>query len=496
MIKSILISSLILNLGLLLGRFSGFVRESIVATTYGATSEADIIVLMLTVPDLLVGILVGGAMGAVLIPEFNLNLNNAKKLLFQVTVCFGIIFILISTLLHWQSYALVELLAPGFTKSQTLKASIGLSWVVWLMPLTVLSGVITAYLHAQNKFFTVSLGTLIINSTIIAGLLLAYFGHDSVFLIAMFVLLGGALRLFSQLILVGIRWSPIQSFDFILLNKGILFHYFQALLSGSILIFIPVLARAFASYTGEGSVAIINYSIKLIEFPLVAIITVLAVILFPKLSDGFINNKKLYRKLTVYGAQAILSISLLTMIALMLLSKHYVDAVFNYGHMQTDDLLLIQRLITIGLLTLPLQGISFFFTIIFHSQKNTKTPLIINSISLSVFILIYIGNVFGSNLESIMWGMVCSYGLTCVLQILLLRIDNFKLSQIFLSIEFIVGLLVASITLYLLINWVSYVNFSPIVTLCIATLAGLISLIIFAIFNQEFRILIKGNRGL
>jgi len=83
MIKSILLSTIVLNVGLLLGRLSGFVRESIVATTYGTSSQADIVVLMLTVPDLLVNILVGGAMGAVLIPEFNSSSGNAKKLLFQ-----------------------------------------------------------------------------------------------------------------------------------------------------------------------------------------------------------------------------------------------------------------------------------------------------------------------------------------------------------------------------------------------------------------------------
>ena len=493
MIKTILLSTLVLNIGLLLGRLSGFVRESIVATTYGTSSQADIVVLMLTVPDLLVNILVGGAMGAVLIPEFNSSSGNAKKLLFQTAVFFGIVFTLISTFLYWQSYTLVELLAPGFEDAQTLQASIGLGWVVWLVPLTVLAGIVTAYLHSKNKFAIASLGTLIINITIIAGLLLVYFGFGSIFWVAMFVLLGGALRLLSQLISVDMKWDPVQSFDSILLNKGILLRYIQALLSGSILLFIPVLARAYASYSGEGSVAIMNYSTRLIEFPLAIAITVFTVTLFPRLSDSFINNKKLYNKLVGYGSQATLSISILIMITLILLSNHYADVVFNYGHMQTEDLFTIQQLISIGLFALPLQGMSFFLTAVFHSQKNTKVPLIINSIGLLVFIMIYINSIFGNDLESIMWATVCSYGLTFVLQLFLLKIDDLRIGQVFLNSEFVAGLFVSSVTLYLLVAWVNNANFNSIITLFIAVLVGLISLVILAVFNQEFRVLIKNK---
>jgi len=493
MIKTILLSTLVLNIGLLLGRLSGFVRESIVATTYGTSSQADIVVLMLTVPDLLINILVGGAMGAVLIPEFNSSPNNAKKLLFQTAVFFGIVFTLISTFLYWQSYTLVELLAPGFEDTQTLQASIGLGWVMWLVPLTVLAGIATAYLHSKNKFAVASLGTLIINITIIAGLFLVYFGFGSIFWVAMFALLGGALRLLSQLISVGMKWDPVQSFDSILLNKGILLRYMQAILSGSILLFIPVLARAFASYSGEGGVAIMNYSTRLIEFPLAIAITVFTVTLFPRLSDSFINNKKLYNKLVSYGSQATLGISILIMIALILLSSHYVGVVFNYGHMQTEDLLTIQQLISIGLFVLPLQGMSFFLTAVFHSQKNTKVPLIINSIGLVVFILIYINSIFGNDLESIMWAMVCSYGLTFVLQLFILKIDDLRIWKAFLNSEFITGLLVSSATLYLLVVWINNANYNSIITLFIAVLAGFISLVILAVFNPEFRVLIKNK---
>ena len=103
MFKAILISSVMLNLGLLLGRVSGFVRQSFIAMAYADSPEADVVVFMLTVPDLLVNILMGGAFGAVLIPAFANDAKQAKKLLYQTVTLFGLLACAVSALLFWQS---------------------------------------------------------------------------------------------------------------------------------------------------------------------------------------------------------------------------------------------------------------------------------------------------------------------------------------------------------------------------------------------------------
>ena len=212
MIRALLLSSLVINLGLLLGRLSGFAREAFVAATYGTTTQADIVVLMLTVPDLLVNILMGGAMGAMLVPEFSQSPKRASQLLYQSMLFFGMVFAVFAAGLLWQVEILVTLLAPGFSEAQVVQGAIALGWVVWLVPLTVLAGVVTAYLHAQNRFAIAAMGTLLINSSIIAGLLLVYFGYGSLHLVAIFVLLGGLLRLLSQLLQVSRFGRLLQAY--------------------------------------------------------------------------------------------------------------------------------------------------------------------------------------------------------------------------------------------------------------------------------------------
>lgn len=490
MLKHILFSTLIINIGLLLGRLSGFIRESYVAATFGVSSEADITLLMLTVPDLLVNILVGGAMGVVLIPEFKANPDLSRKLLFQTAIFFGAFFTIVAAFLYLNSTLLVELFAPGFEGKKKLIASSRLSWVIWLVPLTVLAGITTSYLHSKNKFAIASLGTLIMNSSIILGLLVVQTGYGSLYMVAFFILLGGFLRLFSQIFFIQINWSPFSSFDTFLLSKQILWRYVGAISSGSILLVIPVLVTAFSSLLGDGSLAIMNYSSTLINFPLAVTITVLSVSFFPKLSESYIANLNLHKRLVRYGSQGTLGISILIMITLLTLSSNYIDFIFNYGSMKHEDLSAIKQVISIGLFVLPLQGMSVFLSAVFYSQKNTKIPLLVNCLGLLVFYASYARNLFGFELSSIMMSMICGYGFIFLMQLFLLKIDGERIFYSIFKSDFLMGLVFSSVLLYLIITIIDAANFSSFFSLSLAFLVLALSLFILAIFNFDFRSLI------
>ncbi|MEM7886056.1 hypothetical protein Q4Q91_19390, partial [Morganella morganii] len=68
--KKLFISGIIVSIALLIGRISGFFREIFVASIFGVSVHSDITILLLTVSDLLVNLLVGGAFSKVLIPAF------------------------------------------------------------------------------------------------------------------------------------------------------------------------------------------------------------------------------------------------------------------------------------------------------------------------------------------------------------------------------------------------------------------------------------------
>jgi murein biosynthesis integral membrane protein MurJ len=482
----------VLNIGLLLGRFLGFIRESFVAATYGTSSQADIVILMLTIPDLLVNLLAGGAMGAILIPEFTSRSQDAKKILYQAMAFFGAIFLIITTIFFLYSYDLVKLLAPGFSTVQVLSASINVEKVIWLIPLTILAGITTAYLQSNNIFFLPSLGTAIINSSIIVGLLLIYLGYGDLSLLAISVLIGGGLRFISQLLATRIHWNPKSSFKNFLLNKDMFIRYGQALLSASALLFIPVLAKAFASYNDSGSIAIMNYSTRLVEFPLTIAITFLAIILFPRFSKSFKNDKSLHKRLVKYGIQVTLSVSFMITIVLLMISDSYVDIVFNHGVMGDDELIIVENLIKIGLLSIPMQGLAIILTAIYHSQKNTKIPLLSNIVSLALFIVAYISNIFGVGLEAIMLSMLVAYGLTCILQIYFLKVDGLKLLPfVLLDKELILGLPLSLIILIFSVKMIVDIGLPPFGVLSLSGLVFLISVLILSLFYKDIRSIIR-----
>lgn len=491
MLRTVMLSALVLNIGLILGRISGFGRDAVIASVFGATSEADIVVLMLTIPDLLVNILVGGAMGAALLPAFSANAKNAKQLLFQTAVFLGVVFTLFSFFLYWQSYYLVDLFAPGFSDIKKEQASEVIAWVVWLIPLTVMSGAVTAYLHFRGKFGIASLGTLIVNTFIIVGLLCVYYGFGTLFWIASFVILGGGVRLLSQVFSVRLSWRPLKALSPVRLDKPLLTSYFQALASSSFLLLIPVLARMFSSYSMEGSLAIMNYAIRLVEFPLAIAITVLSVVLFPRLADSFVNNQPLHHRLVRYGSQAILVISLLITCSLILLGQHYVDIVYNYGEMDEVSLNKVKELALIGLIALPFQGLSVYFTAIFYSRGEHRAPLFINAFGLVVFIFICLQELFGSGLDSIVWGVVASYVFTVLVQFTVLKFKGIIRLNFFINLEFILGGSVAFCLLYLLTQLTLAANLSTLTTLFLGMIIGLLSLLVFSGFNQEIRALVK-----
>lgn len=493
MFKALVFSSLVLNLGLFAGRLSGFVREAFIAATYGATAEADIVVLMLTVPDLLVNILMGGALGAVLIPEFSQNQGKARQLLYQSLLFFGVLFLFIAVVLYFQSDVLVSLLVPGFGENQAEKAAIALGWVIWLLPLTILAGVVTAYLHAQNCFAVAAFGTLIINCTIIAGLLLVYYGYGALYLVALFVLLGGMLRLASQLLWVRFMWAPFSSLFPFYLNRSLMVRYGQAMMSGSVLLLFPVVARAIASYQGEGSVSLFNYAARLVEFPLAIAVTFLAAVFFPRLSATFADDSVTHKVLIQYGVQITLALSLVASITLISLRESYVSIIYGYGGMQSSSLLLIISLTSIGLIALPMQGFSSFLTAIFNSRKNTRTPMLINSMGLLFFLFLNMVGIFGGDLKSLMWGMVVSYGLICLLQLLALKIEKFSWKLVFFDRSFLSGVLCGLVLLAIGNYWISLTLLPAWLALVMGCLLSLLSLGVMALFNKKLRLALKSK---
>ncbi|WP_372738518.1 lipid II flippase MurJ [Neptunomonas sp.] len=389
MLKAIIFSSLLLNIGLLIGRFSGFLRESLLAGSFGISAQADVAVMMLSVPDLLINILVGGGVAAALIPEFDGDKKRSLRLWWQALLFFTLLFALLTCGLVFSVAPLIKLLAPGFDESQILLSLVPMQYVLWLVPMTVATGVISAYLQAYNRFGVAALGTLTINIVIIMGLVFISFYDGSLITLAVFVLLGGLLRLAIQYVAAqGIAGKPVMSVSPWIINQPLIVRFFQVAGTGCVLLCFPVIIRAFASYDGEGSVAQISYAIKLVELPLAVTVTFLATVLFPRLSHSYKEDFLLFQQLVVWGIRATLFLSLMSVAALVPVSAVLTSLVYGYGNMTDSDIFQVSSLLTIGLLYIPFMGMATFATVVLNAQKDTKTPLFISLAALGGLLLL------------------------------------------------------------------------------------------------------------
>ncbi|NQZ51643.1 MAG: hypothetical protein HRT95_16165 [Moritella sp.] len=447
MIKAMLISSIFINLGMVLGRLSGFFREAVLASNYGVSAEADIIVLLLSIPDLLVNILVGGGLAAALIPEFSNNKALSRILVFQALLLFTLMFgcIALGLVIKWE--LLLSILVPGFTDLQIQKSSAGMLLVLWLLPLTVASGVVTAYLHSYNRFIAASMGTLIINLFIIAGLYFAVYYEGSLTILGWAVLIGGTVRFLVQFLSAShISGFPQITFNPWLLNKDLVIRYMQVASAGSLLLCYPVIIRAFVSGNGDGSVSLLSYSLKLVALPVAIGVTFLSVVIFPRMARAKQTDIELFFNLAIWGLRLTVFFSLITTIAIKNLAPEIVDLVFGYGAMNIEAIHTVAKLLNIGVLGLLFMAVSTFTLSIYSACKDTKTPLIINFFSIIVLIIML--KLYGnSSIEMAMYCLVFAYGVSASLNILILICKFKKIRFGLASKQYLIPILIAPIIL-------------------------------------------------
>lgn len=390
MLKFIVRSGAIVFVGVMLGRLAGFVREALIAVNFGASQLADTAVILLTIPDLFINILVGGAVGAALIPEFKrLQPALVQKLYVQSTVGVFLLFLCMALLFVIFKDWLVLALAPGWTRDAVNQAGRLLPAVLWSLPVTAITAVSTALLHARERFAIASLGTLIFNVIIILFLIYpARTPEGMLYALSFGILMAALVRYFSQVSLT-VRGGFLK--DVLkppyLITYDIAKKYIQVIIATGFIFAIPIVARLLSSFHEEGSVALTNYAMKLVELPLGVVITVLPIVLFPKLSELFQSQSTQEEAITV-ASKAIVFIAVISLtIALYLswFSASYAQILFGWGKAAGGVASSVAVLTSIGVFSLPAQGIFTMTQTVFNAKGDTKSSFYISLLSIILY---------------------------------------------------------------------------------------------------------------
>ncbi len=415
-------SSLWVFLGMLFGRLAGFLRDVVLASQFGVGNEADVAILMLTLPDLLVNILVGGGLSVALIPTFKRYGAGLRAhcLFMQSTVVIALLFSGLAFLLTNLSEPLIRLAAPGFDLQNVISTAPLLHVVLWLIPLTTLAGVSTAYLQANNRFAASAFGTFTFNIVILVGLGYSITSEDPLQKLAFFIVVGGVVRWLLQLLALPrypISWRCLR---WQLIDSELVRRYLHAASAGGLLLFLPVIARAMGSLYGEGGLSLFSYAMKLVTFPLGISVMALSVGIFPLLSQCFARNREECGDMVASGLQIVLLITVAIMLPVVWFADDFARLVFARGAMEPQQVEMIGKLLSLGALALPFQGASSILTATYNAARDTAFILRLNIISVVVFVLAGYWTVTNFGLSALMMSLVAVYGIFSLVQLLAL----------------------------------------------------------------------------
>lgn len=364
----------VLSLALLVAsRLLGLARESALAASFGTSGMADAVVLMLTLPDWIVGVLASGALAYVLVPAWAAQ-SAAQVRLTQrlVTRRLAEAAVFLALLLLALRDPAVGWLAGGLPATLRPAAGQALAWSALALPAAVVAAVWGTRLQHERDFTGMYAANLVVNGTLIAAIAAAALMAPE----AAIHWLGAGLLAAMGLRLGWLRWRMRRSGDAAAspavpaaaLPAAPV--WLWAALSAGFPLALPFAARSIASQSGAGALATFNYAWKLVELPLVLAIQLVAALALPAIANALAGTDGAAARRAVRGAFALAwALACAAAAALLVGAPAITDLLFGWGRMQPEALgrvarwgalaswgLLPQALIAVGLAVLAGRG--------------------------------------------------------------------------------------------------------------------------------------------
>jgi murein biosynthesis integral membrane protein MurJ len=273
-------STLWLTLATLTGLAAGFAREWLLVAAWGAGGRSDAFLVSLFLPEALRMALAAGLLSAAALPLYQQRAPQAQQdwlgaLAPQLLLC-GIG---LSVLLSVGSPFWVRLIGPGLDESGYALASASLQWLAWSAPGFLLHALLCVPLQARSRFVLAGLGSLLFNLPPVIYLTLMRHAATPTGLASACVL--GSLLMPTALLPTLLRdgWTPWRLSRAPGASRELLQRIGPLLSSNLASQGLALLERMVASLLGEGAVTWVNLARKLINLPLIALMSLNQVLL-------------------------------------------------------------------------------------------------------------------------------------------------------------------------------------------------------------------------
>ena len=486
--KSIAKSASVIAIATLLSRILGFIRDIVIARLFGVYLYAQAFIIAFRIPNLFRDLVGEGATNAAFVPVFseyahkhtkeefwelaNVVLNLLLIVLMVITVL-GIIF----------SPLIVRLIAPGFISSpEKLETTIKLNRVIFPYILLIcLAAYSMGILNSLKHFAVPAFAPCLLNISIIIFALL--FG-EGVMGLALGVLVGGVLQLAIQIPVLykkGFRLKLFRKFDHpgarrigkLMLPRVVSSSIYQ--LNN----FVDSIFGSLSFIVGDGGVAVLYFSYRMIQFPIGVFSSALSQAILPTFSTQALDNDHSDLKRTLsWGLRATSFVMIPASVAFMVLSGQIITALYGGGkfdHYSAGVTSSALFYYSIGLFaygaTKILQSCFFALKDTITPTKNAAVTLVSNIILCSI--LMFPMKIAGLALATSISGINSFIILFVILR---KRIGDFGVKHIVTSF---IKILISSCCMGLVCYFISRIELNKIVSLVLTVGAGLVSYIIF-----------------
>lgn len=364
--RALLSAGMLVTAGMLASRLLGFLRESMIAASYGSSDDAGMAIGLLIIPDYITGMLIGGALSATLLPAFSTrNEAECRALFWQAMLLSVLVFSLLAALIYSQSPSIIAVM-HGMPAAVPPDA---LFWPLFSMPLAGAGGVITAWLQYHGRFTVPAFAHALFNLVIVLTLWLAPSGLS---VLALGIFMAGLARL----LLFGYGLSRTQSGFFWFTApwqfSRRLFGYYASAVGNSFFSLLPQYAPYILIPLLAGQLALFNYAFKLLMLPAMLITTIIGIVLLPR----FVHLRKEQKDVPEYARSLRFAtlVAFCITLAMSLSSWHIVSLCFGYGVMTEENVREVARIFAVGIWALPGMVAGYLWQQIFYACERPGVP--------------------------------------------------------------------------------------------------------------------------
>lgn len=388
-------STLVVLLFYALSKVTGFGRLILVTQQFGTSSAADALAAAVQLPELLMLMISGGALGAALIPiysQFVVSQQEVERRRLAGTIVTAVTLALAfctGLVALFAPYLVEQLIVPNFSaESQHLTAQL-MRYMMIALTIVGISIAISSLLNAHQHFALPALATVVIDLGYIAGLywLTPIYG---VFGVAYGAIIGACLHLLVQIpavvqhrlhIRAQLRWrdASVRRVGRLMWPRVVTMGMVQSA---------DLFILNIASSLPEGSVSIYYYAMLLAILPSSLIGWAVGNVILPTMAEQFNSaDQDGLRQTAINSLRALFALLIPAVIGLITLGTPAIAFLFERGEFGADATRLLYALIVIlGVRTISESGLTVFERLLF-AQHDTRTVMLGYAIWLQIYLV-------------------------------------------------------------------------------------------------------------